>query len=191
MSQLLASGWESWIPLAAALWLASVILLIFSARKYFATRGLDRAGADLAPLQEPFIEASRTPGTLVVKREADTDIDDASLSVTARDDHAAEVAGTISREPEAGVESLFAAVRARIAGDPASAHGLSELIRALYLDQSNFTFQMIAGLSVEDRALAKGLIDEWLVDPSAIERWEEIYETVRERNPVSRHKEPA
>ena len=115
------------MPLIAALWLASVFLLIFSARRYFATRALNRAGADLAPMQEPFIEASRTPGTLVVEREADTDIDDAPLWVTARHDHAAEVAATISREPEAGVESLFAAVRARIAWDRASAHGLSEL----------------------------------------------------------------
>ena len=180
MSQLLPSGWENWIPLIAALWLASVFLLVFSARKYFASRELDRAGAEPTPMQEPFIEASRTPGTLLAGREVVTDVDDAPRWVAAPHDRAADIAATISRAPDIGAESVFEAVRARIARDRASAEALRELIRALYLDQSNFTFHTIAELDAEDRALAKGLIDKWLEDPSAVERWEILYDTFRE-----------
>lgn len=180
MSQLLPSGWENSIPLIAALWLASIFLLVFSARRYFASRAHDRSGAELTPMQEPFIGASRTPGTLVAEREVVTEVDNTSPWVAAPHDLAAGVAATIARAPDTAAESVFEGVRARIARDGACAQGLSELIRALYLDQSNFTFHTIAELNVEDRALAKRLIEEWLADPSAVEPWEEIYDTVRE-----------
>jgi len=142
-------------------------------------------------MQEPFIEASRTPGTLIKEREVVTDVDNTPPWVAAPHDLAAGAAATISREPDTGAESVFEAVRARIARDRASAQGLSELIRALYLDQSNFTFHTIAELNVEDRALAKGLIEEWLADPSAVETWEEIYDTARESIASSPYREPA
>ena len=81
--------------------------------------------------------------------------------------------------------NVVAAIRTRVSQDPA-ANGLRDLVRALYLDQSTFTFHTLAELSSEDRALAKQLIDAWLDDPAAIDDWEMFYATLREA-PPSRH----
>ncbi len=162
-------------------------------------------------MQEPFIEAGRIPGMLIGERDVVTDVDNAAREVAERHDittwphannhdqastdqltegsNAAGVAATIPQEPDIGAQSIFTAARTRIVRDGVSAQGLSELIRALYLDETNFTFQTIAGLNAEDRALAERLIEAWLADPSAVEPWEEIYDTVRESHAVGRLRE--
>ena len=205
LSQLLAV-WENWILLIAALWLASILLFVFSLRRYFAGRAFEREDA-LTPIQEPFIEVTRTPQRLGAEDDTVTGVESAarqvadqhtgttSASADNRDQALSErrtqaanadgVAPPIPLEPAIGAEGVFAAVGARIARDPASAQGLSELIRALYLDESHFTFHALAELDAEDRALAQALIEEWLADPSAVEAWEEIYDTVRSSHSVS------
>lgn len=286
MSQFLVSAWQGWTPLVAALWLASVFLLVFSGRKYFGSRARERT-AGLTSMREPFIEGRQSPatpaaepvgtnhkaahafvatahhillpdpktrypevgsdngikdGVLPISGIREHRNDDVANGSTALSEHstasctagpyfslapdlavavsedqapsvvlpeqlrqedaptrayampaaqqaaapkvqqadAPEVRPAIAQEPNTADENIFDVVQTRITRDRASAQGLSELIRALYLDQSNFTFSTVAELDPEDRALAKGLVEAWLSDPKAFERWEELYETVRE-----------
>ena len=98
---------------------------------------------------------------------------------------------TSETQPAKPEVSVLDAVRARFAEEGTPAQGLSDLIRALYLDESNFTFHSIADLSDDDRALARRLIDHWLADPLALDRWEEIYTAVPKSYALIRDREPA
>ena len=76
---------------------------------------------------------------------------------------------------QAAPDILLAAIR-RIQERPESARPFRELIRALYLDQSVFTFDCLADLDVEDRQLALALLKAWLAGTYAPERWEDAFQ---------------
>lgn len=183
MTQLLPSALENWLPLVALLWLSSIGLLVICARKYFASRARPGAARESLPMQEPFIEI-RAPLQMPPGHAGVADPDEREPRL--------ETIGAIARTPESRATSLREAVRARVVRDRASAHGLGELVRALYLDQSNFRFDTIAELPTDDRDLAKALIEEWLADPSAVDYWEGIYATVHDvPSAVARPREQA
>ena len=201
MSQLLPPGPENWIPLVALLWLASVVFLVLSTRRYLASRAIDRREAESTAMHSRIrVLASPPPvfggGAIPDAGYSDPVVAapvDAALPVASSD---LAIDATSTNETRAAADaatnasgsdatSVREAVRARVARDSASAQGLSDLIRALYLDQSNFTFHTIAELETEDRALAKALIEAWLKEPSAVDAWEEIYDTVRKSAPSS------
>ena len=152
---------ENWIPLIALLWLASIVLLVVSMRRYATSRSFFDARAARLFVHEPFLPAA------------------------APDPVAETLADQSETDPgSAPVPSLHDAVRERVARDPATAHGLVELVRALYLDGSSFEFHAIAELDAEDRALAKALVDAWLADPVAVDDWKRLYDAVREARPL-------
>lgn len=62
---------------------------------------------------------------------------------------------------------------------PGTAHALANLIRALYLDQSTFTFNTLEPLDDTTRALASALIDANLNNRYRADEWERAYETVK------------
>ena len=70
---------------------------------------------------------------------------------------------------------LRAALR-RIQERPESARPFRELIRALYLDQSVFTFDCLADLDSEDRQLALAVLKAWLAGSYEPERWEDAFQ---------------
>lgn len=86
----------------------------------------------------------------------------------------AEVAAATAEPPDV----LLAAV-ARIAQDPASGQPLGDLIRALYLDQSVFTFDGLAAIDARDREMAAALITAWLMATYDTDRWEAAFETTQ------------
>lgn len=205
MTQLLPSGSEYWLSLVALAWLASVLLFVVSLRRYLASRALHRAQAEPTTVQEPCIEIRAASQVLFGPASTYADDseprlsapldrtllgagigDEATHEATARDSQAAGAVSPMACTPGSCPASVKEAVRARVSRDRSSAQGLSELIRALYLDESNFTFRTLAELDTQDRALAKALIEEWLDVPSAVEKWEELYHTVREGSPVTR-----
>lgn len=57
-----------------------------------------------------------------------------------------------------------------------TASALANLIRALYLDQSTFTFNMLEPLPADMRALAAELIAAHLKDRYRADEWERAYE---------------
>ena len=162
---------ENWTALVALLWLASIVLLFVSMRRYAASRSLFDARAARLFVQEPFLPAPASDP--VVEALADQSESEAG-------------------DAPAPVPSLHDVVRERVARDPGSAHGLVELVRALYLDGSSFAFHTIAELDAEDRALAKALVDAWLANPAAIDDWKQLYDAVRELQalaPPLRHRQ--
>lgn len=67
-----------------------------------------------------------------------------------------------------------------------SALALANLIRALYLDQSTFTFNMLEALDPQQRQLASQLIAAHLDNRYRPDEWERAYEIVKvhvQRNP--------
>ena len=177
------------LPLVALLCLASVVFLAFCLRKLFASRVREDPLPESSAIM-PLIELQRSLDTLDVGREAATTIDnivqtwsdpgtaltDQAYLESAEDQRFGAVALAGSRVPQPA--DVREALRARIARDRTSAQGLSDLVRALYLDQSNFRFEAIAHLDPEDRTLACALIETWMTDPSAIEFWESVYSGV-------------
>jgi hypothetical protein len=185
-----AASWiDNAFALVALFWIASLGLLVYALRGYVAARAVERA-AQSGAQQEPFIQAEVTPRiedvrpTLSARDELDPD---ASIGgqpeppVPAIDEFAGE-----DQRPEtvmaawrdaSGVprEDLLAAVRERLSAAPTASQGLRELVRALYLDQSNFRFETLAALGDEDRRLAFRLIEAWIGDPSALDFWHAMY----------------
>ncbi|HVF64555.1 MAG TPA: hypothetical protein VNE58_11225 [Casimicrobiaceae bacterium] len=153
MSSLAASALQDWVPLIAVLWLMSCVLLAVSLKRYSISRA---AHLGNSPIYEPLVDAPVSP-TLASMTN------DVSASL-----------------PRSSAQLACDAVCSRVARDPASAEGLIELARALYLDGSKFTFQTLADLGAHDRGLASSLIEAWLADPSAVEEWQQLYEAVRE-----------
>ena len=152
------------IPLLGLLWMASVLLLVFAMRRYAAASRLHpTAKVEPAFTQQRLSEVSSPPQVLF---------------------EPAAIGDTGASEPPQppsldGPAPALDAVRARVARDRPSAQGLIELVRALYLDGSTFTFNTIGELSDEDRQLASALIDAWLADPSAVDDWRAAYDAVR------------
>lgn len=67
-----------------------------------------------------------------------------------------------------------------------TASALANLIRALYLDQSTFTFNMLETLDPQQRQLASELIAAHLDNRYRADEWERAYEIVKvhlQRNP--------
>lgn len=62
---------------------------------------------------------------------------------------------------------------------PATAHALANLVRALYLDQSTFTFNTLEPLDDDTRALAAALIDAHLNNRYRADEWERAYEAIK------------
>lgn len=60
-----------------------------------------------------------------------------------------------------------------------TAAALANLIRALYLDQSTFTFNMLEALDPQQRQLASQLIASHLNDRYRADEWERAYEIVK------------
>jgi hypothetical protein len=183
------------LALAALLWIGSVFLLGFAARGYFAARARSRASPPKRT-QEPALDvAAAFPpsadrpvvGSGSARVEA-TEPTRPGAAYCLRARTVDEVGGEDQRPPaamtrsfaarESSREDLVAAVSSRAAGDPGAAHGLADLVRALYLDQSNFRFETIAALGDADRRLAMLLIEEWLADPSAIDFWQAMHATL-------------
>src|SRR5918993_1097423 len=158
------------LALVALLWLGSAILVVVCARRYFVARARDRAS--LPAFQEPFvdIEAAALPSTVADPIHGRFAFDD---------QRPAGVPPAPEMQTASSRAVLLDQIGARVLRDPESAHGLADLVRALYLDQSNFRFNAIAELDDEDRQLAKGLIDEWLADPSAVDYWQAVYAAFR------------
>jgi hypothetical protein len=199
------SGSENWLTLVAMAWLASVVLFVVSLRRYLASRALLRAQAEPPTVQEPYIEIGAASQVLfgpapTYPHDSEPGLsapldrrlpgvaigDEATHEAIARDFQVAGEASPVASTPGSCPASVREAVRDRVSRDRASAQGLSELIRALYLDQSNFTFHTLAELDAQDRALAKALIEEWLDVPWAVEKWEELYHAVLEGSPARR-----
>lgn len=62
---------------------------------------------------------------------------------------------------------------------PGTSHALANLVRALYLDQSTFTFNTLEPLDDDMRALAAALIDAHLNNRYRADEWERAYEAVK------------
>jgi len=153
---------ESWIPLVALLWLASIVLLGVAMRRYVAGRAFFDARAARLFVKEPLLPAPVASEAVIQALSAGTESEIATPSI-----------------PQRSARDI---VHERVHRDRTSAQGLVELVRALYLDGSSFEFSTIAELDPDDRALAKALIDEWLANPSAVDDWKELYDAVREIN---------
>jgi len=190
MSALAPSFSEYAFAIVALLWIGSVFMLVFALRGYFAARARKR-DAYRAEVPESFVDAAReshaTPAmhpTAMANGDVEASGHDGAggLSLVGRG------AGALAIEDQqpssssalafASDEALIAAVSSRIAEDAEAARGLAELVRALYLDQSNFRFETIAALGAEDRRLALSLIEVWLANPTAIDLWQAMYAAV-------------
>lgn len=150
------------VPLLGLLWLASVLLLVFSMRRYAASKWHPAAKVEPAFTRQRSSEVSPSSQAL---------LGPAAIG---------ELGPGESPHPPPLHRRTAAleAFRARVARDRPSAQGLIELIRALYLDGSTFTFNTIGELSTEDRDLANALIDAWLADPSSTDDWRDAYDAV-------------
>jgi len=95
-------------------------------------------------------------------------------TAASRDSHPATQADAENGQ-ESAPDILLAALR-RIQEQPESARPFRELIRALYLDQSVFTFDCLADLPSEDRQLALALLKAWLAGTYEPERWEDAFQ---------------
>lgn len=155
------------VPLLGLLWLASVLLLVFAMRRYAASRWHRAAKVEPALTQQRLSEVP-LPSQALLGPAAIGETSGPRLPPLDRRNAALE------------------AFHARVARDRPSAQGLIELIRALYLDGSTFTFNTIGELSTEDRELANALIDAWLADPSAVDEWRDAYDAVRGFSGITR-----
>lgn len=183
------------LALVALLWLGSVLFLAFAVRGYYRARAHPRASQDV-PVQQAVTDERAGTQAFVdwhvgdTARAALSGADGASaLAASGLGDPQADRFATddqrpLSASPASPVrqaterETLVATLRARVAADPQSAQGVAQLVRALYLDQSNFRFETISALGKEDRQLALQLIDEWLADPMAVDFWQAMYAAV-------------
>lgn len=181
----------------ALLCFASLVFLAFCVRKYFASRAREAVVDAPMPItrptdaQDPTEPVENDPA---IERSMSRILEtwSATLAVAGDPDDSGSREDQHERSPDAATDrtlegaDLREAVRARVAADHASSHGLSELVRALYLDQSNFRFQMIAELQPEDRTLARALIEKWMANPGDIDYWEGIYAELRDTPDVLR-----
>jgi len=180
------------LPLVALLCFASVLFLSFCVWKYFGSRAEGASSpADSTPILQhvelhPALDSLRLDDT--VEASMDKVVQTWGAPPVASSDQAYPCSEEDQRQssPDEAVTrtceivDLREALTARVASDRDSAHGLRDLVRALYLDQSNFRFHEIAELQAEDRALARALIDQWMADPTAVEYWEQTYAAVCE-----------
>ena len=180
-----------WLLIAAVLCGASVLFLGFSAYKYFSSRSREReARAALRPRgdePESFGVASAEPEPLeaTISRLGLASRSPLFVPLTTGGANREEQSA-LDQRPSEGIKdfsplgqfrgtNISEAVCERVDQDRGSAKGLIDLVRALYLDQSNFTFDVVAQLAPEDRVLAGLLFERWLLDPSEIEYWEDIH----------------
>jgi hypothetical protein len=182
----------SWLPLVALFCLGSVLFLAVCVRKYFHSR-VEEAScpADSVPVPQ-LVELRPALNSLRLDEAVEASIDKVMQTWGARPETSSDQAYPCSEEDQrqssAGeavirtgeIVDLREALTARVASDRDSAHGLRDLVRALYLDQSTFRFHEIADLRAEDRVLARALIDQWMADPTAVEYWEQTYAAVCE-----------
>ena len=182
----------NWLPAVAFFCLGSVLLLGVCVRKYFQARA-EEASVPAEPVSVPqLVEVHPALNALRVDDAVVASIDrvmqtwappSGTSAVQAygcgeEDQRQASAGDAVIRTGE--IVDLREALAARVASDGGSAHGLRDLVRALYLDQSNFRFHEIAELQAEDRVLARALIEQWMADPTAIEYWEQTYVAVCE-----------
>lgn len=179
MIELLSSVPDYALPLLALLWAASVLLLILSARNYLACRA-ERRGAWEQPAQEPFVGVDAPPPAVHHAIRASLLPDGNATLFAAEDQRPGREPSASLVEPEVEGANLREMISARVTRDRTSVQGLADLVRALYLDQSNFSFAAIAELAVDDRQLAQALISQWLADPSAVDYWEAMHALLRE-----------
>ena len=201
LGQWLSSGSVVWVGLVAVMWLLNVVFLVFATRKYFAIKAARSRGSDDGPgLREHYVAvdgsgeavasspekaaiARRTPEPLPVmveqframNAEAIETADTSSALADGLDAAApAEIATATAELPD-----VLLAALARIVQDPASGQPLCDLIRALYLDQSVFTFDGLAAIDAGDRKTAAALITAWLMATYDTDRWEAAFETTQ------------
>ena len=183
------------LALVALLWVGSVLLLAFAMRGYYRARAHPGASQDAHVQRDVTDERAETQafvdwhvgntaraglsGAGGVSATAVFGFGDAQADRFATDDQQPVSASPASPvRPATEREALVAKLRARVAADPESAQGVAQLVRALYLDQSNFRFETIAALGTEDRQLALQLIAEWLADPLAVDFWQAMYAAI-------------
>jgi hypothetical protein len=181
--------------IVAVLWIGSVALLVFAVRGYLAARARERLAqtAVVEPSQREASSVAQAFPDWYVGEPRDQRLAEAApggidappslhnpriAGLATEDQRPGSTTSSTSQTRATAPEDLGTALRSRIAADPASSHGIAQLVRALYLDQSNFRFEAIAALSADDRQLARQLIDAWLADPSAIEFWHAMYSAV-------------
>ena len=187
----------NWLPLAVLFCVGSVLLLAVCVRKYFQGRAAETsvpADSVSVPQQvevHPALSALRVDEAVVasIDRVMQTWAPPPDTSTVQaypcgeEDQRQGGAAEAATRTCE--IVHLREALTARVASDRVSAQGLRDLVRALYLDQSNFRFHDIAQLEPGDKVLARALIDQWMTDPSAVEYWEQTYVAVCENpNPA-------
>ena len=189
---------SNWLPLVALLCFASVLFLSFCVWKYFSSRTEGASSpADSTPVLQhvelhPLVDSLRLDDA--VEASMDKIVQTWGAPPVAPSDQAYPCSEEDQRQSSpdepvtrtCGIVDQREALTARVAYDRDSAQGLCELVRALYLDQSNFRFHEIAELQAEDKALARALIDHWLADPTAVEYWEQTYAAVCESPAVLR-----
>jgi hypothetical protein len=180
------------LPLVALLCFASVLFLAVCVAKYFRSRNEEVLSvADAVPVPQQ-VELHPTLELVRLDDAIEASIDKVMQTwggpPLASSEHAYPCGDEDQRQstpgeaptPACEITDLRDALTARVASDRDSAHGLKELVRALYLDQSNFRFHEIAELQAEDRVLARALIEQWMSNPTAVEYWEQTYAAVCE-----------
>lgn len=198
---------DSALALVALLWLGSVILLVFAVRGWFVARAKSRlrpAGASSSALASTGEAPASTEW--YVGSQALTDVGDVAAidghadiplanpghgPLTAEDQQPAPSTTAAVAATAVPREALAATVRTRVAHRDASSRALADLVRALYLDQSNFRFETLCALSAQDRALARHLVDTWLADPSAVDFWQALYAAVDTTSATARASQDA
>jgi hypothetical protein len=190
-------GSPLWISVVALIALLNVVLLLFVSRNYFAARA-SRAKDRRSDLEPAPAVGEHFYGAPDGFTEAASD-DGFPLASTAEGGVAPIVTTTASEAPasskpilqgsarhattaatDAPIEDVLEAARIRIEKHPGSSEALKDLLRALYLDQSMFTFSILAEMPAEDRALAGSLVEAWLMDAYPVERWEGVYKATQE-----------
>jgi hypothetical protein len=188
VDELLGRMIDNALPLVAVAWAASVLFLVVAARRYFASRARPPAEAEApARVEEPPDPSVRVEPTLSLPDAEACPVD----ALADEDQQPGNPPLPAVRASAPSASDLREALVARVARDPDSTDGLRDLVRALYLDQSNFRFHAIAELPAEDRLLARQLLDAWLADPSAVDHWEAMYAAFREGLPAERRTQQA
>jgi len=188
------------LPWVALFCFASVLFLSFCVWKYFGSRSEGASPADSTPVPQ-HVELHPALDSLLLDDAVEASMDKVMQTWGAPPVASSEHAYPCSDEdqrlsPDEAVTrtcemvDLREALTARFAYDRGSAQGLKDLVRALYLDQSNFRFHELAELQAEDKALARALIDQWMADPTAVEYWEQTYAAVC-ASPAASRADPA
>ena len=180
---------------AALCWLASVIFAAICARRYLVSRAADQSLREPSASDERFRDID-TPQQPMLRMGDDGPLGnrDNTLQVPSPSttqplerfacdagDQQPGVGPTIGVHAIDSPEALREALQARVREDAASARALGDLVRALYLDESNFRFHAIADLPQDDASLARALIAQWLANPAAVDYWEGLYATLPQR----------